>query len=200
MVDNPPFSIISKICSTFNKNDIRFFLFAPYLTNFSSQTTGICHVITDVSIIYQNGAEIATSFLTNMDEYEIRTAPKLARALQEANKSNKRQIRKQVPKYSYPEEVLTATMMGYIGRYGIELKISHEDCEFVRALESQKKVGKGIFGSGYLLSRQKAAEKAAAEKIAAEKAAAEKAIAHRWPLSKKEEQIIDRLSEKHETK
>ena len=188
VVDNPPFSMISSICANFGRNGIRFFLFAPYLTNFSTQTKGICHIITDTSIVYENGAEVGTSFLTNLDEYEIRTAPRLAKAIEEANKENRRKVKKQLQKYSYPENVLTATMVGYIGKYGIDLKISHEDCKFIRALESQKAVGKGIFGSGYLLSR-----KAAAEKAAAEKAAAEKTAAHRWPLSKREQMIIDSL-------
>ena len=183
VVDNPPFSMISSICANFGRNGIRFFLFAPYLTNFSTQTKGICHIITDTSIVYENGAEVGTSFLTNLDEYEIRTAPRLAKAIEEANKENRRKVKKQLQKYSYPENVLTATMVGYIGKYGIDLKISHEDCKFIRALESQKAVGKGIFGSGYLLSRKAAAEKAAAEKTAA----------HRWPLSKREQMIIDSL-------
>ena len=36
VVDNPPFSILSKICTFYRDNHIPFFLFAPYLTIFSS--------------------------------------------------------------------------------------------------------------------------------------------------------------------
>lgn len=35
VVDNPPFSIISKICTFYSENNIKFFLFAPSLTLFS---------------------------------------------------------------------------------------------------------------------------------------------------------------------
>ena len=35
VLDNPPFSIITKICTDYMRAGIRFFLFAPYLTNFS---------------------------------------------------------------------------------------------------------------------------------------------------------------------
>ena len=178
VVDNPPFSIISQISADYVRAGIRFFLFAPYLTNFSSQAKGITHIITDADIEYENGAKINTAFLTNLDDCEIRTAPSLSRAIKAADDENRKEKKKTLPKYEYPTEVLTATMMGYIGKHGIDLKIYKEDCFFIRCLDSQKAVGKCIFGSGYLLS---------------EKAAAEKAAAHRWPLSDREKAIINKL-------
>ena len=36
VIDNPPFSIISQICNFYVDNDIKFFLFAPSLTLFST--------------------------------------------------------------------------------------------------------------------------------------------------------------------
>ena len=35
VIDNPPFSIIAQIVKFYNNYEIPFFLFAPYLTNFS---------------------------------------------------------------------------------------------------------------------------------------------------------------------
>ena len=178
VVDNPPFSIVSQICANYIRFGIRFFLFAPYLTNFSSQARGICHIITDSEIMYENGAKVNTSFLTNLDEYEMRTAPDLSKAIKTADAINRKEQVNELPKYSYPPEVITATMLGYIGKYGIDFRVRSESCRFIRALESQKQVGKGIFGSGYLLSR---------------KAAAEKAAATRWKLSESELAAIDDL-------
>ena len=40
VVDNPPFSIITKIARTYMKAGIPFFLFAPYLTNFQIRAGG----------------------------------------------------------------------------------------------------------------------------------------------------------------
>ena len=140
--------------------------------------------------MYENGATVNTAFITNLDEYEIRTAPELRTRIVEADKINRAKIKRELPKYSYPTNVITSTMMGYLSKYGIDFKVRSRDCAFVRQLDSQKAVGKGIFGDGYLLSK-----KAAAEKAAAEKAAAEKAAAHVWNLSRRELKIIDMLGD-----
>ena len=179
VVDNPPFSIVSSICSYYIRHGIRFFLFAPYLTNFSSQIQGLCHIICDASIMYENGAEVNTSFLTNLEmDCEIRTAPVLRKMIIDADAVNRKKKVRQLPKYSYPPEVLTATMMGYLSKYGIDYRINRRDCFFVRALNCQRDKGKTIFGSGYLLSEKAAAEKAAAEK---------------WVLSEQELAIVRSL-------
>ena len=181
VVDNPPFSIISKICRAYQQAGVKFFLFAPYLTNFSTQTKGVTHILVDEGITYENGACIDTAFLTNLQPgIEIRTAPTLRSAISEANKVNLRKNRKELPKYKYPPNVVTATMIGYLSKHGQDFQIPSNQCFFIRGTESQKKVGKGIFGHGYLIS-----EKAAAEKAAAEKAAAEKAAAIEWELSER---------------
>ena len=44
VIDNPPFSILSKICRFYEANKIRFFLFAPHLTLFSA-AAGKCHYV-----------------------------------------------------------------------------------------------------------------------------------------------------------
>jgi hypothetical protein len=168
--------------------DIKFFLFAPYLTNFSSQIQGVAHVITDADIMYENGAVVNTAFLTNLDEYELRTAPELSRRIRKADKINRAKDKKELPKYRYPVEVVTSSMLGYLSKYGIDFRVRRRDCVFIRQLDAQKLFGKTIFGSGYLLSPLAAAEKAAAEKAAAEKAAVQV-----WKLSEREQSIINRL-------
>jgi len=198
VVDNPPFSIISKVCRTYQTNGIKFFLFAPYLTNLSIQTRGITHILTDADVLYENGATVNTAFITNLEPgIEVRTAPSLREAIMKADAENRAKVRRTIPKYAYPPEVMTATMIGYICRYGIDFKVKHGDCVFIRALDAQKTAGKGLFGAGYLLSEKAAAEKAAAEKAAAEKAAAEKAAAEKWELSEREKQAVKALGEKH---
>ena len=185
VVDNPPFSIISRICKHYQANGVKFFLFAPYLTNFSGGLHGVCSVIIDASVIYENGAEISTAFMTNLEPgIQARTAPDLQQIVVEADKLNRAKIKKQLPRYSYPDNVLTATMLGYMCRYGIRISFRESEMQFIRCLESQKAVGKAIFGGGYLLSN----------KAAAEKAAAEKAAAHKWELSERELLVIKNLS------
>ena len=73
--------------------------------------------------------------------------------------------------------------MGYLAKWGVDLRIMAKDCFFVRALDSQKAHGKTIFGSGFLLS---------------EKAAAEKAAAKEWQLSENEKRIIASLGREND--
>ena len=94
---------------------------------------------------------------------------------------NRKEKTRQLPKYEYPNEVLTASKVGWITKYGIEFKVAKEDCFFYRALDEQRNVGKSLFGGGYLLSEKAAAEKAAAEK---------------WQLSDREWLIVKSLGKK----
>ena len=90
------------------------------------------------------------------------------------------------PKYAYPRELLTVSRLGKIGKQ-VEFCVKASDVAFTRALDSQKAVKKAIFGGGYLLSENKAAELKAAELKAAEDVTV-------WPLSDSEKRIIENLA------
>ena len=181
VVDNPPFSIISEICKFYVENNIKFFLFAPALTLFGIRNG--CKISVGVTVTYENGAKVATSFVTNMSAFEIMSAPDLYQDVKNADAETLKKDKKALPKYSYPDELVTATALAYLSKYGQEFALAKEQCVRVAELDSQKKVGKAIFGGGYLIS----------EKAAAEKAAAEKAAAERWDLSEREREIIANL-------
>ena len=194
VIDNPPFSILADICCWYNQRGIRFFLFGPAIMIFSvGGLDGINYVICGATVMYDNGAIVDTSFITNMGEYKIMVAPDLYEAIKAADDENRKEVKKSLPKYDYPNHVLTAAGIRRIAKYGQSLKIRAEDCAFIRALDRQRGAGKTVFGGGFLLSEKAAAEKAAAEKAAAEKAAAEKAVAKIWELSEREKEIIRRL-------
>ena len=176
VIDNPPFSILSEIYGFYKEKGIDYFLFAPRLTLFSSSL--INAVVVNASITYENGARVSTAFATNLGEYKICNAPDLCRELRSANEENERKLHKELPRYDYPNEVITAQMLAYCSRYGQKLAFRAEDVQHIRALDSQKKAGKAIYGAGFLLS---------------EKAAAEKAAAHQWELSERELEIIKQL-------
>ncbi|MBK8195927.1 MAG: chromosome partitioning protein ParB, partial [Lewinellaceae bacterium] len=93
-----------------------------------------------------------------------------------------------LPKYEYPDHVVTVSGISFMVEKGISIKIDKKSAKHWRCLASQKKHGKAIFGSGFLVS-----EKAAAEKAAAEKAAAENVYTMQWELSDKEWGIIRSL-------
>ena len=186
VVDNPPFSLRAQIVDFYIMRRIRYFLFSPALTLLTHRQ--ICHIAVGVPIVYENGAEVPTSFVTNLEDCVLRTAPDLYSAVSDANAEVLKNIRKVLPKYEYPDNVITAAIAQRWCRYGVEYRLQKEDCIPIRALDAQRDVGKAIFGSGYLLSGAAAAEKAAAEKAAAEKAAAKA-----WPLSPRELALVSSL-------
>lgn len=185
VIDNPPFSIISEICEWYTSKRINFFLFAPTLTLLGIMRGSANYVVCGCGVVYENGASVNTSFVTNMGGNKIVAAADLREILDNENKKNLKKLHRELPKYSYPDEVLTATMLCYIAAHGVSLEISERDVHFIRALDAQKASGKGLFGSGFLLS-----EKAAAEKAAAEKAAEEKVNTDIWELSEREWAIV----------
>ena len=179
VIDNPPFSIVSKIARFYIENDIKFFLFAPHLTLFASNLKCTA-IVVGGDIIYENGAMVKTSFLSNIfSDVRILAAPKLYDELKKINNNNKVSL----PKYEYPNHVITVSKVQKMVENGIEFKVDYSDCSHCSQLDSQKKHGKTLFGSGFLLS----------EKAAAEKAAAENDTKIIWELSPKELQIIETL-------
>ena len=185
VLDNPPFSILSKICEFYIERGIAFFLFAPSLTALSGRSTVLRtnHIICDADITYENGAVVRTAFITSYGGNVAQTAPELRKAIERAMRQIKSQTKQELPKYTYPDHVLTAAMLQKYAHYGVEFAVKREDCTQIEKLDSQRQMGKRIFGGGLLLS----------EKAAAEKAAAEKTAAHIWKLSERERQIVASL-------
>ena len=196
VVDNPPFSILAKICAFYRDNNIPFFLFAPYLTILNSAARNGAHmIVTKSNIEYENGAIVSTSFVTSFGDDLIRTAPDLANAIDETVKRVRKEQRRHPPKYKYPRELLTVSRLGKISKQ-VDFRVKASDVAFTARLDSQKAVRKGIYGGGYLLSEAKAAELKAAEAKVAELKAAELKAAEDvtvWPLSDSEKRIIENL-------
>jgi hypothetical protein len=189
VVDNPPFSIFAEIMRWYADNGILFFLFGPTLTLFSSSSSSnSCTIPVGATVTYENGAKVNTSFATNLEDETLRTrtAPELYEIVTQADEETQKQFKKELPKYSYPDNIITAAMVARWSKYGIDFKLSKAESEPIDALDEQKEQGKSIFGRGYLLS----------ERAAAERAAAERAAAERWELSDREKDIVARLSKR----
>ena len=185
-MDNPPFSILTKICEFYLEKGIPFFLFAPSLTCFSGKNiwSKTNHIICDCNIEYDNGAVVKTSFITSYEaNIAAQTAPELTQLVNEKVKEIRQKKTKQLPKYEYPENIITAATMQTLAGRGVTFKIYQNECRHIRGLDAQKKDKKSIFGSGLLLS----------EKAAAEKAAAEKKTVRRYELSEREKTIIKEM-------
>ena len=181
VVDNPPFSILSEITNFYQQHGVRFFLFAPTLTLLSSAySSGCAAICVGVGVTYEDGANVNTSFVTNLESEDIqaKTDHELYEVVKAANDEELRKIHTQQRKYEYPDNIVTSAMLAKFSKYGAEFTARKADCVRVGALDAQKQTDDTIYGGGLLL---------------AEKAAAEKAAAERWTLSDRERKIIDAL-------
>lgn len=190
VVDNPPFSIITRICRFYQARRVPFFLFAPTLTLFSGRGLDMSYLPCGVQITYANGAKVNTSFVTNLDTCLLRTVPELYATVSRINDANEKARTKTLPKYSFPPHVLTAAAAYQFSNYGVPFRVEKSEATFIKELDAMKAEGKdrGIFGGAFLLSEAKATERAAAERAAAERAAA-----HVWELSDRERAIVSTL-------
>jgi len=197
IIDNPPFSIITKICKYYIERDIKFFLFCPHLTAFCSDIDAT-HIIASADITYENGATIRTAFVSNMfGDLKIIGDADLHLKFKELKQRNKANL----PKYEYPDHIITVSKVAYCIEKGINVAFEKKDLKHYRGMDSQKKHGKALFGSGFIAS-DKAAAVAVAAAVAAAAAAAAAAVAAAvnkkddvivWELSHKEKEIIKSL-------
>lgn len=167
VVDNPPFSIISRIIRFYCDRGIGFFLFAPQLTLFPKKPLPVTAIGCAAPVEYANGAKVNTGFLTNLlGDVAAMSAPDLRERIKAA--LGETRLLRAMPVYKYPDEVLTASMLGYMSTHGVEFSVRRSDvAACIVGLASQKKCGKSIYGGGLLIAERAAAERAAAEKAAA---------------------------------
>ena len=197
VVDNPPFSILSKIIDFYLANNVKFLLFAPALTLFNCGGRNVTLMPVNVDITYENGAIVNTSFITNLEnpDIQIYASKTLYDAVKTANNINVKSTTKQLPKYQYPNNVVTASRINKISKY-TDVKIPRSQLHFVSKLDGQKKYKKAIYGYGFLCS-DKIEQEIKAEEIKAEEMGFEKSTFY-WQLSDREKEIIKNLDESKE--
>ena len=200
VIDNPPFSIITKIIRFYMAQGIHFFLFAPHLTMFSPKNIEWTCIVCDCTIEYENKAKVNTGFVSNMfGACRIMTAPNLYHNIREAQQGSGASL----PKYRYPNNVVSSALLGKIAKY-VEFRVMADECIQIGKLDAQQ--DKGIYGGAFLLNEAKAAEAKAAEAKAAEAKAAEAKAAEAkaaeakrlqkiivWELSDREKKLVKTL-------
>ena len=201
VIDNPPFSMFSKICKFYSENNIPFFIFGPGLTIFSCLK--YCSaVIIAPQIEFSNGAKVKCNFATNLiGDTLVAISQELSKAIAACPSQNQKV---NLPKYRYPQELLSVSDFQTMAKGNLPFSVNRNEAVIVRNLDNQPKKG-DLFGKELLISGAaavkaaavkaaavKAAEKKAAEKKAAEKKAAEKK-AIPIELSDREKRIINNL-------
>ncbi len=185
VIDNPPFSMFTKICRWYSAVGIPFFLFGPGLT-IASACKYCTAIVINESVIFENGANVRLNFASNLcGDTMIMTAPKLGRMIAECPSQRPK---KPLPSFEYPSEVLSVSDLQAIARNGIEFSISRDECRIIRDLDCHPRKG-GLFGDHFLISMEKAREKESAKsrRVTVEKA--------RMPvlLSEREKKIVEGL-------
>lgn len=127
-------------------------MFAPTLTLFSSTKTvdELTHYPCGATVIYENGAKINTSFVSNLGgDTAVDTWPELTAAIAEveAQRAAARGV-KRCDALIYPRNLTSAAKIAPLSRKGVHLEFKHDEIRRV------SKVGdaQGIFGGGLLLS------------------------------------------------
>lgn len=182
VIDNPPFSILSKILDFYIAGGVKFFLFGHNKTIFQHLSRRLTVILSNSSITYENGAVVNTSFLTNLCPPDIKVIAdgRLYRALAEVQKKPKTR-----PKYRYPDNIAIFSSFDRIIKAGEVFTVPAAECAHIKQLDCQRAYGKTIYGNGILLSDRLAAERLAAERLA------DNSI--EWELSERERKIIDTL-------
>lgn len=117
VIDNPPFSILSKIVRFYVARGIKFFLFAPTLTLFSSSSSYCTKIVCGVSVTYANKAKVNTSFLTNIfGDNAIICDNELYRIIKEIDNRLTGEQSKELRKINYPDNVVSAALLGKIAK------------------------------------------------------------------------------------
>ena len=157
VIDNPPFSILAEIKRFYHHHKIPYFLFAPALTLFTSDVKGSNYIVVDAGITYANGANVRTGFVSNLfGSKAIILAPDLRQAIEGVDSG--RQKVNSLPTYTYPKNVISAALLGKHVSAGVAMEIDRSEVSFIRKLDSQEASGKAIFGAGFLVSDEIAAE------------------------------------------
>lgn len=138
VIDNPPFSIQSKICEWYLEHGVDFFLFANHVTLFTAlRQSKVNAVVTGNSITFQNGAKLPISYLTNMGKDRVLISGDLYDIVEKATDVTKNTYNS----IKYPANIITAPRLTRIAKSGINLRI--KNITYWRRIGSQR-----IFGGG----------------------------------------------------
>lgn len=198
VIDNPPFSILAEIKRFYCEREIPFFLFAPSLTLFTGRSNRQTFIVAAVAITYANGAQVNTSFVSNMfGTARIILDGSLRHRIAEAQRRARAEAKtRTLPKYEYPKNVISSALLAKFvaGRPSYKVVIDQRECHRISYLDHQRAHNKSVFGDGYLISDD-VVERLTQEQERAAKEETAPDVPTLWRLSHREQAIIRRLNE-----
>lgn len=156
VIDNPPFSIMKKICDWYNEHGVRYLLFCPALSSLYSNAT---FVAVRTQIRYENNAQVNTAFVTNMAGGLIAmTAPDLSKALNEEIKRLRADSVKVCRKVAFPDSVLRVFDLQRLAHNGVYFEVSQSEGVVCSKVCDYSAFGNSILISEGCKQRRKVAE------------------------------------------
>lgn len=178
VIDNPPFSMFTKICRFYMAKGVLFFLFGPGMTIMSCCKHGCTAVFVSEVMTFSNGAKVHCNFASNLFGNLLAvTAPRLSELLRACPSQGEKAS---LPQYDYPANLLSASDMQIIAKGEEPFAVPREATASIRRLDNMSG-GKGLFGDHYLLSDELATAKERAKAVIAEE------------LSARERKVVDGL-------
>lgn len=180
VIDNPPFSIFSEIVKFYQEHNIKYFLFYDTRTIFGALKRG-SNIVIGNKVVYHNGANVNTSFCTNMGDSKITVDGDLIKKIKEANGV----LERERVNLDYPSCVVNFSRLQALGKKGGYFKIKSGDCFKV----VNKVGGNAVYDNVALISSRCQAALQKAEQKAEQKVEQKKVVV----LSKREKEIVNRL-------
>ena len=144
---------------------------------FNSGFDEITYIVCNAKVVYDNGALVNTSFVTNLPcENAIEVLPGLKCEIEQTQKITKKRNRK----LNFPQFVTNSARLGKYANHGIEMKFRRDDVLFTKHFG-----GVSIFGCGAMLSPQGAAAMERANAAAMERANEIKPVAEDFEMMRK---------------
>ena len=191
VIDNPPFSMFTKIVAFYSTYKIPFFLFGPGMT-ITSACRYCTAVFVDNNIIWENGAVVRVDFASNLyGDLIATTAPTLRQMLADCPSQRKPGL----PQFNYPAEVVRVSDFHVMCCGDVDYSLRRSEVHQTKKLDGKD----NMFGEFFLVSTNKGQEKEAARLKAQETARLKAQEAARLKaqdieLSDREKRIVEKLT------
>ena len=134
VVDNPPFSILAEIKRFYLERGIRFFLFAPHLTLFSTDNAEVSYIIANTTDAMRTGRAWLYGFcdqpagVCRVRIYRRSLAEKEELESVQRKALQEKGVKKVFPNYAYPSHLVTTSSVAYLINAGITVGFPVRKC------------------------------------------------------------------------
>lgn len=172
VIDNPPFSMFTKIVKFYTERGIPFFLFGPGMTIFSC-CKYCTAIVVGVNVTFHNGAVVRLNFASNIfGDLYCKTAPELTEAIKACPSQN---TKVELPAYRWPDTVVRVSTLQTIANGGGHFEVRRDE-GFCHRSPVQ---GRDAFGNSIVLYSQTQAQAQTQAQTQAQAQARQKVLAAR---------------------